>query len=282
MPQSTDTQALTVVASNANVRRTQTPQARKKFYPQRFTGKVAVVTGASRGIGFAVAKRLVQEGAKVVITGRTEDTLKDAVSTIGGPLQVLGIAGRADDADHRDLVFSAAANAFGPVDVLVNNVGINPVYGPMISMELEAARKIFEVNALGALAWTQAAYAAGMKERGGAVLNLSSVAAARQPVGIGFYGASKAMVEHITRQLAMEMGPVVRVNAVAPAVVKTKFAEKLYVGREDQVASEYPMKRLGEPEDVAAAAAFLLSDEASWITGQVLTLDGGLSLGGGL
>ena len=88
------------------------------------------------------------------------------------------------------------------------------------------------------------------------------------------------MVEHITRQLAMELGPQVRVNAVAPAVVKTKFAEKLYEGREAEVSADYPMKRLGEPEDVAAAAAFLLSDEASWITGQVLTLDGGRSLGG--
>lgn len=280
MPQSTDTQALAVVASNANVSRSESPQSRRKFYPQRFTGKVAVVTGASRGIGLGVAQRLAREGAKVVITGRNADSLAEATSTIGGPLQVVGVAGKADDPEHREQVFAVARDKFGPVDVLVNNVGINPVYGPMIEMDLDAARKIFEVNALGALAWAQAAYESGMKDRGGSVLNLSSVAAARQPVGIGFYGSSKAMVEHITRQLAMELGPKVRVNAVAPAVVKTKFAEKLYEGREDQVSAEYPMKRLGEPEDVAAAAAFLLSDEASWITGQVLTLDGGRSLGG--
>lgn len=280
MQQSTDTRALAVVASNANVGRSDSPQARKKFYPQRFFGKVAVVTGASRGIGLGIAQRLAREGAKVIITGRNEDNLREATSHVGGPLQVMGVAGKADDPDHRAQVFAKAKQAFGGVDVLVNNVGINPTYGPMIDLDLGAARKIFEVNALGVLAWTQAAYEAGMKDNGGAVLNVSSIAATRQPVGIGFYGSSKAMVEHITRQLAMELGPHVRVNAVAPAVVKTKFAEKLYVGREEEVAQGYPMKRLGEPEDVAAAAAFLLSDEAEWITGQVLTLDGGRSLGG--
>lgn len=280
MPQSTDTQALTVVASNANVRRSESPQSRKKFYPQRFAGKVAVVTGASRGIGLGIAQRLAREGAKVVITARKKETLEEATATIGGPLQAVGVAGKADDPEHRAQVFATAQEMFGPVDVLVNNVGINPVYGPMIDIDLDAARKIFEVNSLGALAWAKQAYEAGMKDRGGSILNLSSVAATRQPDGIGFYGSSKAMVEHITRQLAMELGPKIRVNAVAPAVVKTRFAEKLYEGREDKVAAEYPMKRLGEPEDVAAAAAFLLSEEAGWITGQVLTLDGGRSLGG--
>ena len=134
MPQSTDTQALAVVASNANVSRSDSPQMRRKFYPQRFTGKVAVVTGASRGIGLGVAQRLAREGAKVVITGRNADSLAQATSTIGGPLQVVGVAGKADDPEHREQVFVVARDKFGSVDVLVNNVGINPVYGPAESL----------------------------------------------------------------------------------------------------------------------------------------------------
>ena len=283
MSKYTDTQAMAVVAANANAYRQDKPSDAKahSFYPQRFAGKVAVVTGASRGIGLGIAQRLVQEGAKVAITGRNEDALKEAVAQLGGPLQAIGVAGKADDEEHRTQVFELAQKAFGsPVTVLVNNVGINPAYGPMIDIEPSAARKIFEVNALGTLEWTKAAYNAGMKDNGGSVVNVSSAAATRQPNGIGFYGSSKAMIEHITRQLAMELGPQIRVNAVAPAVVKTKFAEKLFEGKEEEISQKYPMKRLGTPEDVAAAAAFLLSDEASWITGQILLLDGGRSLGG--
>ena len=152
----------------------------------------------------------------------------------------------------------------------------------MIDLDLDAARKVFEVNDISALSWTQKVYAASLAERGGAVLNVASVAGLGQPEGIGFYGSSKAMLVHITRQLAMELGPDIRVNGVAPAVVKTRFAEKLYAHDEEGVAAAYPLKRLGTPEDIAAAAAFLLSDEASWITGQILTLDGGMTLCGGV
>lgn len=249
---------------------------------RRFENTVAIVTGASRGIGLGIAQRLVDEGARVAITARGQEALDAAVETLGGPEHAIAVAGKADQPDHQDEVIAKVTETFGPVDILVNNTGINPVYGPMIDLDLGAARKVVEVNDLSALSWTQKVYRASLAERGGRVLNVASVAGLGQPENIGFYGSSKAMLIHITRQLAMELGPNVRVNAVAPAVVKTKFAEALYAKDEEGVAAGYPMKRLGTPEDIAAASAFLLSEEASWITGQVLVLDGGKGLVGGV
>ncbi|WP_063003775.1 SDR family oxidoreductase [Nocardia salmonicida] len=248
----------------------------------RFAGKTAIVTGASRGIGFGIAERLVADGAKVVITARTQDALDDAVEQLGGAEHALGVAGRADDIEHQADAVGRAIAAFGSVDLLVNNTGINPVYGPMIEMDLQAARKIIEVNCLAALSWAQQAHKAWMGEHGGAVVNVSSVAGVRPAPGIGFYGASKAMLTYITQELAVELGPNIRVNAVAPAVVKTKFATALYEGREQELAETYPLKRLGVPEDIAGAVAFLLSADAAWITGQLLVVDGGMTLTGGV
>jgi 3-oxoacyl-[acyl-carrier protein] reductase len=147
-----------------------------------------------------------------------------------------------------------------------------------MEMDLGAARKIFEVNLLSALGWVQEVY--GGDPRPGVVVNVSSVGGRVPPPGISFYGITKAALEHLTRCLAVEMAPHVRVNAVAPAVVKTKFATLLYEGREDEVAASYPLARLGVPDDVAAAVAFLASSEAAWITGQTLVIDGGVTLTG--
>lgn len=250
--------------------------------PGRFAGKVAVVTGASRGIGLGIAERLVGEGARVVITARNAASLEAAAVLLGGEQHALAVAGRADDLEHQQEAVDRAVETFGSLDLLVNNTGINPAYGPMVELSLDAARKIFEVNCLAALSWVQQAHRAWMGAHGGAVVNVSSVAGLKPAPGIGFYGASKAMLAHITQELAVELGPGVRVNAVAPAVVTTKFATALYEGREQELAATYPLRRLGEPEDVASAISYLLSEEASWVTGQVLTVDGGLTLTGGV
>lgn len=248
----------------------------------RFAGKTAIVTGASRGIGLGIAQRLVDDGAKVVITGRKHDALDAAVEQLGGAEHALGVAGHADDAAHQEDTVARAIETFGSADLLVNNTGINPVYGPMIDIDMAAARKIIEVNCLAALSWTQQVHKAWMAEHGGAVVNVASVAGIRPAPGIGFYGASKAMLTYITQELAVELGPGLRINAVAPAVVKTKFATALYEGREQELAETYPLKRLGVPEDIAGAVAFLLSDDAAWVTGQLLVLDGGVTLTGGV
>lgn len=248
----------------------------------RFEGKTAIVTGASRGIGLAIAERLVADGARVVVTGRGKEALDEAVVALGGPDRALGVAGKADDEAHQADVVRRAIETFGSADLLVNNTGINPAYGPMIDLDLAVARKVVDVNVLAALAWTQRVHAAWMKEHGGAVVNISSVSGVKPAPGIGLYGASKAMLISMTELLAVELGPDIRVNAVAPAVVKTRFATALYEGREAEVAAQYPLKRLGEPEDIGSVVAFLLSDDAAWLTGQTVVVDGGVTLTGGV
>lgn len=245
---------------------------------QSFAGKVALITGGSHGIGYAVARELVGLGAKVCITGRKEAALEQAVEDLGLEAAALGMAGRADDEEHQDEVVSRTLEWFGRLDFLVNNAGVNPVYGPLMGLDLGAARKVLEVNSLAPLAWTQKVYRAWMRDHGGAIVNVSSITALRPAEGVGLYGASKAMLAHLTKQLAFELGPGVRVNAVAPAVVTTAFASALYEGKESEVAKRYPLQRLGRPGDVSSVVAFLLSEAASWITGQVVVTDGGVTL----
>jgi NAD(P)-dependent dehydrogenase (short-subunit alcohol dehydrogenase family) len=247
--------------------------------------RVAIVTGASRGIGLGIARRLVEDGARVVITARKPDALAEAVEALGGPEHALALTGRADAEAHQDEVIAAALVTFGRLDYLVNNAGINPSYGPMLDTDRDAARKVLEVNVLSAFSWIQKAVRVGLgtpESPGGAIVNVASIAGLRATGVLGWYGVSKAALIHLTSELGSQLGPEVRVNAVAPAIVKTAFAQALYQGREEKVAAHYPLKRLGVPEDVAGAVSFLLSGDASWITGQTLVLDGGVTLGGGL
>ncbi|WP_404431515.1 SDR family oxidoreductase [Microbacterium lacus] len=240
---------------------------------RRFEGTVSLVTGASRGIGLAIAQCLVDEGGSVVVTGRRQEGLDAALAQLGGA--ATAVAGRADDAEHRAAVFSHIAERHGRLDHLVNNTGINPVYGPVIDVDADAARKILEVNVLAALEWTRAALQSGLSR---SIVNIASVAGLGASPGIAFYGISKAALINLTVQLADELAPGIRVNAVAPAVIKTVFARALYEGREAEASAGYPLKRLGEPQDVAGPVSFLLSDDAAWITGQTITIDGGASI----
>jgi NAD(P)-dependent dehydrogenase (short-subunit alcohol dehydrogenase family) len=244
-----------------------------------FDGQVAIVTGASRGIGLAIAQDLITKGARVCITGRKDPELQRAVALLGGE-HAIGIAGHADDADHQHHVTTTVMDTFGRIDKLVNNTGINPVFGPLLELDLAAARRSVQVNCLAALAWTRHVHTHWMATHGGAVVNVASIAGLRASAGVGFYGATKAMLIHLTKQLGYELGPLTRVNAVAPGVVKTKFAAALYEDQEDDLAARYPLRRLGIPDDVSAAVAFLLSEDAGWITGQTLVIDGGFTLAG--
>jgi NAD(P)-dependent dehydrogenase (short-subunit alcohol dehydrogenase family) len=241
--------------------------------------QVAIVTGASRGIGFAIAQRFVAEGYKVCITGRDAQALDQAAKDLGGAEVAIGVPGKGDDTDHRAAVIDTVLGQFGPVTTLVNNIGINPAYGPLGTLDLGAARKMIDVNVLGTLGWVQEALRGGLAE-GGSIVNISSVSGVRPAPGIAFYGVTKAALIHLTEELAVELAPRVRVNAVAPAIVKTRFATALYEGREEKVAAGYPLGRLGVPEDVAGTVNFLCSPDAAWITGQTIVIDGGVTLTG--
>jgi NAD(P)-dependent dehydrogenase (short-subunit alcohol dehydrogenase family) len=249
--------------------------------PLDLTGRVALVSGASRGIGLAIATALLARGAAVTITARTPHDLAAAADELAntvkdGTDRVLAVPGNAGNADARAAAVNRTVERFGSLDVLVNNTGINPVYGPLMQTDLGAVHKIFDVNVVAPLGFVQQAHRAWMGEHGGAVVNMASVAGLRSTRTIAAYGMSKAAMIRLTEELAWELGPSIRVNAVAPAVVKTKFATALYAHGEEQVAKAYPMGRLGTPADVAAVVAFLVSDAACWITGETVRVDGGL------
>ncbi|KUM86997.1 SDR family oxidoreductase [Streptomyces pseudovenezuelae] len=245
------------------------------------SGKVALITGASRGIGYGVAEALVARGDRVVITGRTEDALKEAVEQLGAERAVY-VAGKAHDEEHQRVAVERAMDAFGRIDYLVNNAGTNPVFGPIADLDLNVARKVFETNVISALGFAQRTWHAWQKDNGGAIVNIASVAGIAPSPFIAAYGVSKAALINLTQQLAHEFAPGVRVNAIAPAVVKTKFAQALYEGREAEAAASYPLARLGVPSDIGGAAAFLTSSQSDWVTGQTLVVDGGIFLNAGV
>jgi NAD(P)-dependent dehydrogenase (short-subunit alcohol dehydrogenase family) len=250
-----------------------------------FKGKTALVTGASRGIGLAIAAELARGGSAVTISSRKADQLAAAADELRARVpgaRVLTVPANTGSDDDRAEVVRRTVEELGSLDVLVNNTGINPTFGPLVDADLGAVRKIFDVNVVGALGFVQLAVKAWMGEHGGSIVNIASVAGLRSSGVISAYGASKAALIRLTEELAWQLGPGIRVNAVAPAVVKTKFAEMLYTADEEATAARYPMKRLGEPEDVARLVAFLASDQATWITGETVRVDGGMLATGSL
>ena len=247
----------------------------------RLDGKVALVTGASRGIGQATALELALSGAEgVVLTSRKLENLEqsraDLISAGAAPGRLHIIAARADSEEDAEQAVGGTIERFGRCDVLVNNAATNPAAGPLVSVDLGAVDKTWAVNQRGPLLWCQQAVRQWMGDHGGSIINVASVGGLRPAPIIGAYNISKAALIHMTYQLASELAPLVRVNAVAPGVVKTRLSGSLWQGIEDRAAASHPMARLGEPADIARAIVFLASDSSSWITGVVLPVDGGV------
>lgn len=241
-------------------------------------GKVALVTGASRGIGLAIAAELLRCGASVCLTARRGDELDAALRALHAGDAAMAVAGNVDDPLHRSAAVAAVVDRFGALDVVVNNAGTSPQYGPLVAADLDAVRKTLSVNLLAALGFVQAAWSAWLADHGGCILNVASTFGLRATPDTGAYNVSKAALVALTRQLALELAPGVRVNAVAPGAVHTRFARAFFEGREQELAARFPLGRAGEPSDVAAVARFLVSSEASWITGETVVVDGGALL----
>jgi NAD(P)-dependent dehydrogenase (short-subunit alcohol dehydrogenase family) len=239
----------------------------------RLDGRCALVTGASRGIGRAIAAAYAAAGAQVMLSSRKADALAEAAASMDGTVDTF--VANAGEPDQAAACIQATVERFGGLDILVNNAATNPYLGRSIDIDLSRYDKTMQVNLRGSLVWTQAAWRATMQDRGGAVINVASVGGLRGEAGIGIYNVSKSALIHLTKTLAAELAPGVRVNALAPGLVKTDFARALWEPAEDLAAAQVPLQRLGEPEDIANAALYLASDLASWVTGHTLVVDGG-------
>jgi 3-oxoacyl-[acyl-carrier protein] reductase len=242
----------------------------------RLEGKVVLVTGGTRGIGRAIAEACAAAGAGVVVVARKPDELQEteaALREIGGG--VATFQGSVGDPAVAEASVQHAIAELGGCDIVVNNAAINPVFGPLMDADLGAVAKVFDANIVGPLRFTRAAWHAWMREHGGNVLNVVSVGGFRPGPFIGAYNVSKAALIHLTRQLAQELAPNVRVNAIAPALVKTDMARALWEPNEQAMARGHALGRLGVPDDIAGGALFLVSDASAWITGEVLVVDGG-------
>jgi NAD(P)-dependent dehydrogenase (short-subunit alcohol dehydrogenase family) len=245
----------------------------------RLDGKTALVTGGTRGIGRAVAEAMVAAGASVCVTARKADEIDEtvgALSAAGG--RATGHIGSAGDPEAIEAGVGHCVSELGGLDILVNNAGTNPQFAPLVAADPAAVAKTWQVNQEAPLRYVRAAWEAWMAKHGGVVLNVASTGGIKPAPGMGAYCVSKAALLHLTRQLALELAPTVRVNALAPGLVKTTFSRILYESNEPAATARQPLGRIGVPDDIAAAALFLVADASSWITGEVLVVDGGAAV----
>ena len=252
------------------------------------TGKVAIVTGSSRGIGLAIAAALAEHGCKVVISSRKQDACDEVAHAINaqhGEGRAIAVAANISSKDDLQNLVDEARRAFGRIDVLVCNAASNPYYGPMAGISDDQFRKILDNNVV-ANHWLIAMVAPEMLEREeGSIIIVSSIGGLTSSTMIGAYNISKAADFQLARNLAAEFGPKgVRVNCIAPGLVKTDFARALWENPDTlkAVTRGTPLRRIGEPHEIAGAAVYLASPASTFMTGQTMIVDGGSTIGVGL
>ncbi len=249
----------------------------------QLTNKVAIITGASRGIGEAIAATYAQAGAAVVLTSRKMENVgpvAEAIRVAGG--RAIAIAAHAGDQAAAEAVVQAALAEFGRVDILVNNAAANPHFGPILTAEASHWDKIFEVNVKGYFFMIKAAAPLMQTQGGGKIINMASIAGINPGPLMGVYSVSKAAVIMLTKALAAELAPLnIQVNAIAPGFIKTRFSAALWTNPSLSAGIERltPAGRIAEPDELTGAALYLASDASSFTTGSVLVVDGGITLG---
>lgn len=248
------------------------------------TGKVAIITGASRGIGQAIAERYAEAGAKVVISSRKQDGLDTVVKTItdkGGT--ALGVAAHNGQKEALQGLVQATVDAFGRVDILVNNAATNPHFGTLLEAEDSLWQKTIEVNIMGNVWLTQAVVKHMKAQGGGKIINVASINGIHPGRMQGIYSMTKAAIINLTQTLAIELaGDNIQVNAIAPGLIQTKFASAIWANDDlmNEILRRTPIGRIGQPDDIAGIAVYLASGISSFATGQVFVVDGGLTVGG--
>ena len=245
-------------------------------------GKVAVVTGASRGIGRAIAEAFAAAGARVALASRTQadlDAVADAIRQRGG--QALAVAAHTGSDEAVGALVERVSDEWGGIDVLVNNAATNPHFGPVLTSDASHWDKTYDVNVKGYFRMVQACAPSMQARGGGSVINVASVAGERPLPGMGVYCVSKAAVLMLTEVLAAELAPAVRVNAMVPGFVKTQFSSVLWQDDQsaDRLKALIPQRRIAEPEELAPLACYLASDASAFVTGARFRIDGGQLVG---
>jgi NAD(P)-dependent dehydrogenase (short-subunit alcohol dehydrogenase family) len=256
--------------------------AKKLLDRFNLAGKVAIVTGASRGIGEAIARGLAECGAKVVVSSRKQESVDEVAAAYkSNGLEATAVAAHMGDLQSIDRLVQQTLSAYGGVDIVVNNAATSPVYGPLLEAPNDAFQKIIDVNVRGPLELARRAYPSMVERGGGSIVSISSIGGISPESMIGLYSMSKAALISLTKAMALEWGPAgIRANAICPGLIQTKFSAALWQNEKlvERLTKELPLRRIGQPEEMAALAVFLASPASSYCTGAVFTADGGSTI----